>query len=65
MPLLRILLAAVAAFALAPPASADELYGTLKESGTITIGHNADSPPFSFIGADGKAQGYSRSSSCR
>jgi glutamate/aspartate transport system substrate-binding protein len=41
---------------------ADELYGTLKkikESGTIIIGHNADSPPFSFIGADGTPQGYS------
>jgi glutamate/aspartate transport system substrate-binding protein len=62
MPLLRSLLAAVAALALAHTASADELYGTLKkikESGTITIGHNADSPPFSFIGADGKAEGYS------
>lgn len=62
MPLLRSLLAVVAALALAHAASADELYGTLKkikESGTITIGHNADSPPFSFIGPDGKPQGYS------
>ncbi|MBV8652633.1 MAG: amino acid ABC transporter substrate-binding protein, partial [Alphaproteobacteria bacterium] len=29
------------------------------ETGVITIGHNADSPPFSFIGPDGKPQGYS------
>jgi glutamate/aspartate transport system substrate-binding protein len=62
MPLLRNLLAVVVAATLVHPASADELYGTLKkikESGTITIGHNADSPPFSFIGPDGKPQGYS------
>ena len=62
MPLLRGLLALIAVIALSGPASADELYGTLKkikETGTITIGHNADSPPFSFIGADGKPQGYS------
>ena len=47
---------------LATPAAADELYGTLKkvkESGAIAIGHNEDSPPFSFIGKDGKPQGYS------
>jgi glutamate/aspartate transport system substrate-binding protein len=56
------LLAAVVALGIARPAPADELYGTLKkikETGTITIGHNADSPPFSFIGPDGKPQGYS------
>jgi glutamate/aspartate transport system substrate-binding protein len=42
--------------------SAQELYGTLKkikESGTIVIGHNEDSPPFAFFGPDGKPQGYS------
>jgi glutamate/aspartate transport system substrate-binding protein len=62
MPLLRSLLVVVVALTLGAPARADELYGTLKkikESGTITIGHNADSPPFSFIGPDGKPQGYS------
>jgi glutamate/aspartate transport system substrate-binding protein len=56
------LLAAVVALGIAGPAPADELYGTLKkikETGVITIGHNADSPPFSFIGPDGKPQGYS------
>lgn len=43
-------------------ASAQELYGTLKkikDSGTIVIGHNEDSPPFAYFGADGKPQGYS------
>jgi glutamate/aspartate transport system substrate-binding protein len=56
------LFAAVVALSMAGAAPADELYGTLKkikETGTITIGHNSDSPPFSFIGADGKPQGYS------
>lgn len=56
--------AAFLAVAIAAPASvsADEFYGTLKkikESGSIGIGHNSDSPPFSFIGKDGKPQGYS------
>jgi glutamate/aspartate transport system substrate-binding protein len=62
MALLRSLLVVLVAVALGTPTRADELYGTLKkikESGTITIGHNADSPPFSFIGPDGKPQGYS------
>jgi glutamate/aspartate transport system substrate-binding protein len=52
---------ALLAIALAGPAVAQELYGTLKkikESGTVGIGHNEDSPPFSFIGKDGKPQGY-------
>ena len=43
-------------------ASAQELYGTLKkikDSGTIVIGHNEDSPPFASFGADGKPIGYS------
>lgn len=43
-------------------ASAQSLYGTLKkikDSGTIVIGHNEDSPPFASFGADGKPQGYS------
>ena len=57
--------AAVAALALVLTthgASAQALYGTLKkvkDSGTIVIGHNEDSPPFSFFGQDGKPQGYS------
>jgi glutamate/aspartate transport system substrate-binding protein len=43
-------------------ASAQELYGTLKkikDSGTIVIGHNEDSPPFASFGADGRPLGYS------
>jgi glutamate/aspartate transport system substrate-binding protein len=55
-------LAVAMALGLAGTAPADELYGTLKkikETGVITIGHNSDSPPFSFIGPDGKPQGYS------
>lgn len=43
-------------------AGAQEFYGTLKkikDSGTIIIGHNEDSPPFAYFGADGKPQGYS------
>ncbi len=61
MPVLLVLLA-LAILGFTHPAAADELYGTLKkikESGTIVIGHNADSPPFSFIGPDGRPQGYS------
>ena len=44
------------------PASAQELYGTLKkikDAGTIVIGHNEDSPPFAYFGSDGKPMGYS------
>jgi glutamate/aspartate transport system substrate-binding protein len=52
-----------AAFALTlGSASAQEFYGTLKkikDSGTIIIGHNEDSPPFASFGADGKPLGYS------
>ena len=54
------LAASIIAFAV--PAAAQELYGTLKkikDSGTIVIGHNEDSPPFASFGADGKPQGYS------
>ena len=43
-------------------AGAQELYGTIKkikDSVTIVIGHNEDSPPFAYFGADGKPQGYS------
>jgi len=60
LPLAASMLAA--AFVLAAPAAAQELYGTLKkvkESGVIGIGHNSDSPPFSAIGKDGKPEGYS------
>lgn len=52
----------LAAFMFAVNAHAEELYGTLKkikDSGTIVIGHNEDSPPFAYFGADGKPQGYS------
>lgn len=51
-----------ATFAASTSGSAQELYGTLKkikDSGTITIGHNEDSPPFASFGADGKPMGYS------
>ena len=57
-----VVVAALLAIAFAHPAAADELYGTLKkikDSGTISIGHNDDSPPFSSVGQDGKPQGYS------
>jgi len=53
--------AALLAAVIAAPASAQDLYGTLKkikESGSIGIGHNSDSPPFSYIGKDGKPEGY-------
>jgi glutamate/aspartate transport system substrate-binding protein len=61
------LMISAAAFALAASATrtgaaAQELYGTLKkikDSGTIVIGHNEDSPPFSYFGEGGKPQGYS------
>lgn len=56
-----VVLGAALAFG-AGAAGAQELYGTLKkikDSGTIIIGHNEDSPPFAYFGADGKPQGYS------
>lgn len=56
------LLGAVFAAAALTGARADELYGTLKkikDSGTIIIGHNEDSPPFASFGPDGKPLGYS------
>ena len=43
-------------------AKAEHLTGTLQKiqnSETITIGYREASPPFSFIGSDGKPQGYS------
>ncbi len=54
-------LATLLAVATASPAGADDLYGTLKkikETGSIGIGHNSNSPPFSFVGKDGTPQGY-------
>lgn len=51
-----------ATFTASTSGSAQELYGTLKkikDSGTIVIGHNEDSPPFASFGADGKPLGYS------
>ena len=50
------------AVALAGPAGAQELEGTLKKiktSGTLTIGHRESSPPFSFLGPDKRPVGYS------
>ena len=55
-------LLAAAACLFATGASAQELYGTLKkikDSGVINIGHREASVPFSYIGPDGKAIGYS------
>jgi glutamate/aspartate transport system substrate-binding protein len=52
----------VAALMFTASAHAEDLYGTLKkikDSGTIVIGHNEDSPPFAYFDADGKPQGYS------
>lgn len=43
-------------------ANSQELEGTfkkIKSSGAIVIGHNSDSPPFSYIGTDGNPRGYS------
>lgn len=53
---------AAVAFGVSATAGAQDLYGTLKkvkESGTIVIGHNEDSPPFAYFGPDGKPIGYS------
>ena len=50
-------LAATLAIGFSAVASAQDLYGTLKkvkDSGTIVIGHNEDSPPFAYFGQDGK-----------
>ncbi|MCC6469027.1 MAG: amino acid ABC transporter substrate-binding protein [Alphaproteobacteria bacterium] len=60
-PCLSAVGAAFLATVIVVPAGAQELYGTLKkikESGSIGIGHNSDSPPFSYIGKDGKPEGY-------
>jgi len=58
----RILLAALFAFVIGAPASADELSGTLKkikDSGTITVGYRENAPPFSSLDAKKKPVGYS------
>jgi len=55
------LVACLAAFA-ATPATAQELYGTLKkvkEKGEIVMGHREASVPFAYIGPEGKPIGYS------
>src|SRR6185436_16339448 len=55
-------MAATLAIGFSAAAGAEDLYGTLKkvkESGTIVIGHNEDSPPFAYFGPDGKPIGYS------
>ena len=58
----KVVLAALVALVAIGPATAAELTGTLKkikDSGTIVIGHRDESPPFSFIDANGKPAGYS------
>jgi glutamate/aspartate transport system substrate-binding protein len=59
---LRRLLPATLALALALPAAAQELTGTLKkvkESGTITLGHRESSIPFSYYDDKQNVIGYS------
>lgn len=52
--------AAVLAFAQAPASAQDgAVMKRIAETKTITIGHRDASVPLSFIGQDGKAQGYS------
>ncbi|MCH7888550.1 MAG: amino acid ABC transporter substrate-binding protein [Proteobacteria bacterium] len=58
---LKLLMATLVLAALAVPASAAELYGTLKkikDSGTIAMGHREASVPFAYIGPEGKPIGY-------
>jgi glutamate/aspartate transport system substrate-binding protein len=58
---LKLLMATLVLAALAVPASAAELYGTLKkikDSGTIVMGHREASVPFAYIGPEGKPIGY-------
>lgn len=54
--------AVLAALVQAGPAFAQDLEGTLKKvkaSGTLTLGYRESSPPFSFVGPDKRAVGYS------
>ena len=45
---------------LATPAAADQsTLDRIKETSTIKLGHRENSPPFSFVGDDKKAMGYS------
>ena len=58
---LKLLIATLVLAALAVPASAAELYGTLKkikDSGTIVMGHREASVPFAYMGPEGKPIGY-------
>ncbi len=58
----RLLIALALATSLAGPATAAELYGTLKkvkESGEIVLGYREASYPFSFVDEEGKPAGYS------
>lgn len=60
--MIRILLALCIGLAVATPAAAQALTGTLKkvkDSGTITFGYRESSPPFSMKTGDGKPTGYS------
>ncbi len=57
-----LILGAFGILVLTLPALAADLYGTLKridETGTLRIGFREASPPFSFLGPDGKPTGYS------
>ncbi len=58
---LKLLIATLVLAAFAVPASAAELYGTLKkikDSGQIVMGHREASVPFAYMGPDGKPIGY-------
>ena len=58
----KLLTAAVVAIAVASPAAAQQLTGTLQkinDSGVITIGHREASPPFSFVDKSKQPAGYS------
>lgn len=58
----RALIALVVGTLLASPAAGAELSGTLKKiktTKTMVIGYREASPPFSFVGDDGKPAGYS------
>src|SRR5689334_6795748 len=57
-----LVLLAAAAIALAWPARADELVGTLKkihDTGVVTLGYREQSIPFSFVNPGGRPVGYS------
>jgi glutamate/aspartate transport system substrate-binding protein len=59
---IAVVMVAMLALALAVPAMAAELTGTLKrikDRKTIVLGHRESSRPFSFVDDDGKPAGYS------